>query len=145
MSALASSLIAAAALVLVALLSFFASRKLQAEAAWRNEKLEYYKELMDALAQNIEGDATASSHRELARASNNLLLVAPRSVLQAHHNYREHISRANKKRDYSLDSGLLATLINAMRNDLKMPQGSVSPDLVRLWRSGSSKSAQSEN
>ena len=138
MSGLASSLIAAMALVVVALISFIANRKLQSDAAWRNEKLEYYKELMDALAQNIEGDSTPKTHRELARASNNLLLVAPKSVLVAHHAYREQISRANKSRDYSLDSGLLANLINAVRDDLKMPQDSpVPPNLVRLWRASS--------
>src|SRR5438874_6223946 len=101
---------------------------------------------MDALAQNIEGDATKKTHLELARASNNLLLVAPKSVLFAHHAYREHISHTNTKRDYSQDPKLLAALINAMRDDLKMPQDApVPPSLIRLWRAGTSTNARSDD
>lgn len=136
MQALLGSAIGAAAVLIVAVLSFALNRKLQIEAAWRSEKLEYYKELIDSLAQNVEGMATVETHREFARASNNLLLVGSPAVLSAHQAYREHIAESNSRRDYSLDEGLLAALINAIRSDLRIPGGAVlTDDQARLWTS----------
>jgi hypothetical protein len=47
---IAPSLIAASGLVFVAYLTFLLNRRMQIEAAWRTEKLGYYKEFVDALA-----------------------------------------------------------------------------------------------
>ncbi|WP_326525815.1 hypothetical protein [Sphingomonas sp.] len=136
MIAIVPSLIAAVTVVLGALVTFILNRRMQLDAAWRSEKLEYYKELIDAVAQNVEGMASSDTQREFARASNNLLLIAPDEVLSAHHAYREHISHSNVGRDYSKDSQLLAALVDAIRSDLRMPgHTKFGPEQARLWTS----------
>ena len=107
LNGIASSLIAAAGLVFVAYLTFVLNKRMQIEAEWRSQKLNYYREFMDALANNIEGETSKETHERFARASNNLLLIASKSVLDAHHAYREHIGFSNENRNYDLDSGLL--------------------------------------
>ena len=136
-SGIANSLIAAAGLVFVAYLTFVLNKRIEIGAAWRAEKLSYYKEFIDALAVNIQGEATVETHRRFARASNNLLLIGSKKVLAAHHAYREHIRVSNSNRDYDLDGPLLATLLNALRNDMDMPGGDlIDAKHARLWAAG---------
>ena len=118
---LVASLVSAAALVIVAYVTFWLTRRSQDRAAWRTEKLGYYKQFIDALAINVEGDDTNETHLVLARASNNLLLIASPAVLRAHHAYREQISILNASRDTADDPPLLANLLNALRQDLELP------------------------
>ncbi len=137
MNGMTNSLIAAAGLILVAYLTFVFNRKIQIDAEWRNEKLTYYKEFIDALATNIQGEASDETHWRFARASNNLLLIGSQKVLTTHHLYREHIRVSNKERDYNLDAPLLASLLNAIRSDIGMPGGdSITKNQARLWASG---------
>jgi len=135
-----SSLVSAAALVIVACLTFILNKKLQIEAAWRDEKLSFYKEFMDSLSAAIEGDATPEGHLRFARATNNTHLIASEDVLRAMHDYREHISLSNAdKRDYDRDEELLSKLIVAMRRDLGMPNAFRTAILpIRLYASGNS-------
>ncbi|MDQ2878123.1 MAG: hypothetical protein M3R41_03480 [Pseudomonadota bacterium] len=136
MGEIAPNLIAAATVILGAFVTFLLNRRMQLDAAWRTEKLSYYKEFIDALAQNVEGMANPETHRQFARASNNLLLIASTQVLSAHNAYREHIALSNTARDYTLDDNLLASLINAIRADLKMPgKARLGVDQARLWTS----------
>ncbi len=136
MSDVAPSLIAAAALVIVAYLTFLLNRKMQIEAAWRTDKLGYYREFIDALGNNLVGEANDETHRRFARASNNLLLIGSPSVLTAHHAYRRHIRTGAPTRDFNLDEPLLADLINEIRRDLGMHGDTISADQARLWASG---------
>jgi hypothetical protein len=130
--------VSAAALLLVAFLTFVLNKKLQIEAAWRDEKLKFYREFMDSLSSAIEGDATAEGHLRFARATNNVHLVGSVSVLKALHQYREHISIRNaSRRDFDKDEALLSALIVAMRQDLGMPKSLRTSSLpVRLYASG---------
>ena len=134
MSTLWPSLIAAIALVTGAYLTFSLNRRLTIEADWRKKKLEYYEYWMDTLSQIVEPDATAATHLEFARASNDLLLIAPSAVLKAHHAHRDHIRISNVGRDYDKDDELLAEVINAIRADLNFPD--LKPIVVKdvkLW------------
>ena len=133
----ADSLIAGTALLFVAYLTFVLNKRMQIEAEWRTQKLSLYREFLDALVGNIEGETTEESHKRFARASNNLLLIASKNVLVAHHAYRDQIAIANTNRDYDLDAPLLAGLLNALRADLNMLSGyMISPEQVRLWAAG---------
>ena len=109
MISLAASLVSGGALLAVAFLTFVFNKKLQIEAAWRDEKLGFYKEFMDSLSAAIEGDATPDGHLRFARATNNIHLIGSDAVLRAMHNYREHISLSNAdRRDYDRDEELLS-------------------------------------
>jgi hypothetical protein len=136
MGGVASSLIAASGLVFVAYLTFLLNRRMQIEAAWRTDKLGYYREFIDSLGNNLVGESNDETHRRFARASNNLLLIGSPAVLIAHHTYREHIRVSNSDRDYKKDEPLLADLINAIRQDLGLKSDLLSSDHARLWASG---------
>jgi hypothetical protein len=131
---LATSMISAAALVLVAFLTFVLNSRSQDAAAWRKKKLEYYEAFFDALGQNVEGVDTEKSHRAFARETNNLLLVGSPLVLEALYEYRSHIRVGNPDRDYQLDKPLLANLVRAIRKDLAMPHAKkVAEKHMQLW------------
>ena len=131
---LATSLISAAALVLVAFVTFVLNSRSQAAAAWRKKKLEYYEAFFDSLGQNVEGSDTEKSHRAFARETNNLLLIGSPQVLTALYEYRNHIRVGNPDRKYELDQPLLADLVRAIRKDLAMPHAkSVAEKHMQLW------------
>jgi hypothetical protein len=136
MATFSASLVSAAALVIVAFLTFLLNKKLQIEAAWRDEKLGYYREFIDALSSAIEGDATPEGHLRFARATNNIHLVGSEEVLNTMHAYRDQIALSNSAiRDYDKDEALLSDLIVAMRHDLRMPNR-LSRVPIRLYASG---------
>ena len=137
LTAIASSLVSASALVAVAILTFFLNERGKRAADWRERKLSYYADFFDSLANNIEGYSSEESHRAFAKETNNMNLVASQEVLSALHAYREQISIGNVNRDYSLDEVLLLKLVNAIRADLKMPGGGrLAPNSVRLYSPG---------
>ena len=134
----ASSLISASTLLVVALITFVANRYIQIEASWREEKLRYYREFVESISDIIEGDDTPDGHRKFAKATNNLHLVASPNALAALHQYREHISLKNHEtRNKEADMILLAALFSEIRRDLKMARkANVDKAVVRLWASG---------
>lgn len=135
---LATSLISAAALVLVAFLTFVLNSRSQDAAAWRKKKLQYYEAFFDALGQNVEGVDTEKSHRAFARETNNLLLIGSPLVLEALYEYRSHIRVGNPKRDDDTDKRLLAKLVLAIRKDIAMPHAKkMAEKHMQLWSSQS--------
>ena len=143
---IASSLVSATALVIVALLTFALNERAKRAADWRNKKLEYYAGFFDSLAVNLEGYSNEESHRAFARQTNNMNLIASAEVLEALHAYRAHISVRDVERDYTQDNVLLANLVGAMRSDLKMPGGGkLTGDMVRLWTPGTRTNTSTPN
>ena len=147
LESLGDSLVSAAALLLVAYITFVFNKKLQIEAAWREEKLLYYKEFVNSMSDIIQGEETPEGHRRFARATNNLHLIASREVLLALHSYREQISTANcAARDLNQDDLLLASLVRAIRVDLRLPDSkTIDTAVVRLWASGTGSYDQKTN
>lgn len=137
MQVIIPSIVSAAALLLVAVVTFILNERAKREADWRNKKLEYYSDFFDSLAVNLEGYSNDETQRAFARETNNLNLVAAPEVLRALHAYREQISSSNSSRDYSIDNRLLTNLLRAMRQDLKMPGAEeLTDDMIRLWTPG---------
>lgn len=137
MQVIIPSIVSAAALLLVAVVTFILNERAKREADWRNKKLEYYSDFFDSLAVNLEGYSNDETQRAFARETNNLNLVAAPDVLRALHAYREQISSSNSSRDYSIDNRLLTNLLRAMRQDLKMPGAEeLTDDMIRLWTPG---------
>ena len=131
---LASSLISAAALVVVAYLTFVLNQRMQIAAAWRSKKLEYYEAFFDALGRNVEGDDTEKSHRAFTRETNNLLLIGSPATLKALYEFRDHIRVSNPNRAYERDREFLTNLIRAARTDLQMPHADkIEEKYVQLW------------
>jgi Zn-dependent protease with chaperone function len=118
---IATSFISAAALVLVAFITFVLNRRMELSAAWRNKKLEYYEALVDALARMVAADDPEAAY-DFARESNNIHLVAPTSVLQALHAYRLQPRTTADSFDQAESNSLLANLLKAIRLDMGLPQ-----------------------
>ncbi len=69
---------AAASLLIVAAITFFLTltKRKEREAEWRKQKLEHYREFLDALSGTAGTDSTPDAQRRWARASNTIGLVA---------------------------------------------------------------------
>ena len=118
---IATSFISAAALVLVAFITFVLNRKMELAAAWRNKKLEYYEALMDALARMVASDDPEAAY-DFARESNNIHLIAPVPVLEALHAFRLQPRSQVQGFDQAAHNSLLANLLKAIRIDIGLPQ-----------------------
>lgn len=132
------AVIAAVASLLGAVLSFvFAHRREQA-GDWRRVKFEHYREFMSALSGITGSDATPEGHRRFALSSNTIQLIAPKTVIDALHRFRDEIAASNAaSRVPDLHDLLLSDLIRSIRADLGMPHRQNPDDLViRLWVSG---------
>jgi hypothetical protein len=130
--------ISGSAAIFVASLTVIANYRIQAAALWRDQKLSYYRSMIDGFASTVLGDVTPEDLVESARASNKVLLVGSKEVIAALHAYRSHLAIPNyQNRDQTLDHHLFADLIKAVRKDLKMPgKDDVIPEQMKFWTSG---------
>lgn len=123
--------------LLVTSLTFWLTKKKERSAEWRKEKLAYYKAFIESLSGNVEGDATPENHVAFAKATNNLLLFAPQSVIAALNDFRSEISVSNTCRTQEKHDKLLTTLLLAIRMDIGVkPNDNPSTFTPVLWSSG---------
>jgi len=137
---LAGSVVAAVVAVIVAVLTYRAAKEREREAEWRKEKLGYYKAFTESLSGTVGDDSTPEGQRAFAQATNNLLLLAPQTVVEAVAAFREEIRVSNKHQTREAHDRLLAAMFLAIRRDV----GIVPADNPRtfkpgLWASGSPK------
>jgi hypothetical protein len=112
------------------------------EAEWRKEKLGYYKAFIESLSGIVEGDATTEGHRLYARATNNLLLLAPQTVVEALNTFRQENRLSNPQRSIEQHDRLLAALLLAIRRDIGIvPADREATFKPMLWASGVDKRA----
>jgi hypothetical protein len=125
--------------VFVAVLTYRATKKREQEAEWRKERLVYYKAFVESLSGIVEGDSSADGHRLFAKATNNLLLFAPQSVVETLNAYRAEISASNQLRSQQKHDELLASLLLAIRVDIGIqPLDNSRTFRPLLWTSGTS-------
>lgn len=123
--------------VVAAALAYGFTKKREREAEWRKEKLAYYQAFVERLSGIVEGDDSPEGHRSFAKATNNLLLFAPQSVIEALNAFRNEIRVSNPSRSRVQHDKLLAALLLAIRGDI----GVYPPDRAAsfkpiLWSSG---------
>jgi hypothetical protein len=134
------AMIAAAASLIGAALSFFFALRKEREADWRKVKFDHYREFMTALSSIVGSDANPEGHRQFARACNTVQLVASKRVIQALHDFRDEIAESNPRRLAKKHDELLSRLIREIRADLGLSHTSNPADLsIRLWVSGVDK------
>ena len=125
---------------LAATLTYWFTKRREREAEWRKEKLAYYKELIESLSGIVEGDSSPEGHRIFAKATNNLLLFAPQSVIVALNEFRFEISVSNTNRTQERHDSLLATLLLSIRSDVGIsPEDHPNRFRPLLWSSGTNK------
>jgi hypothetical protein len=134
----AGSLVAAVVAILVAVLTYRATKQREREAEWRKEKLGYYKAFTESLSGTVGDDSTPEGQRAFAQATNNLLLLAPQAVVEAVSACRDEIRVSNPRPDRKAHDRLLAAMFLAIRRDVGIVPAD-NPDTFRpgLWASGS--------
>jgi hypothetical protein len=141
-AALATSLVGLISSVLVAALTYWATKRREREAEWRKEKLAYYKTFVESLSGIVEGDATPDGHRFYAKATNNLLLFAPQIVIEAVNTFRAEIAMSNSNPSREKHDRLLAQQLLSIREDIGVdPADDPATFRAILWTSGVGKNA----
>lgn len=134
---LLTALIAVVGSVGVAVFTYWSTKQRERQAEWRKEKLAYYKVFIESLSGIVEGDSTPEGHRAYARATNNLLLFAPQSVIVSLNAFRSETSVSNVNRSREAHDYLLAALLLAIRQDIGVrPHDEPSTFKPILWASG---------
>ena len=129
--------------VVIAALTYWFTKRREQEAERRKEKLVYYKAFVESLSGIVEGDDTPEGHKLYTKATHNLLLFAPQSVIEAVNAYRSENAVSNRERR-SLDrhDKLLAEMLLAIRRDVGVhPADAAAAFKPVLWSSGVRKSA----
>jgi hypothetical protein len=122
--------------LLIAAATYWFTKKKEREAEWRKEKLAYYKTFVESLSGIVGTDTTDDGQRSFTKASNNLLLFAPQSVIQSLEAFRKGIRVSNNLSNEEHDK-LLTELFLAIRRDIKVyPADDESVFVARLWASG---------
>ena len=127
--------------ILLAGFTYWSTKSKEREAELRKEKFEYYKKFIESINETIEGDKTPDGNLKFAKASNNLMLMAPQSVIEALNQFRDEISISNSAHS-TLENHdrLLSTLMYEIRKDLKIsPKDKKDQLRIKLWASGASK------
>ena len=136
-TAIITSLIALIGSVLVAVLTYWSAKQREREAEWRKEKLAYYKSFIESLSGIVEGDSSPEGHKSFAKATNNLLLFAPQSVISSLNEFRHEIRISNVSRTQEEHDRLLADLLLAIRKDIGVsPEDNAATFKPILWASG---------
>ncbi len=126
--------------VVVASITFWLTKQKEREAEWRKEKLAYYKSLIESLSGIVDGDSSPDGQRSFAKATNNILLFAPQSVIGALNEFRQEIRVSNSKRTLEEHDRLLAILLLAIRRDIGVsPEDDPGTFKPMLWASGASE------
>jgi len=125
-----------------ALVTYLFTKKREREAEWRKEKLAYYMTFIESMSGTIEGDASPEGHRAFSKATNNLLLFAPQSVVEAVNAFRDEVRISNPTRTQEQHDKLLAMLLLQIRRDIGVsPPDNAATFRPILWASGANKNA----
>lgn len=126
------------AAVLTAVAGYVFTKRQEREAEWHKEKLERYKAFVASLSGVLQGTSnTEDGLREFSVTSNNLLLFAPQSVIEALILYREETRTSNPSPSRDRHDLLLNQLFYEIRRDLAVRPGDRRTDFrVQLWATG---------
>ncbi len=114
------AIISAATSLIIAALSYYFAKKREVEAEWRKEKLQQYRNLLEALSGNVEGISTPEANERYSHAVNTIALVASQSVISALFDLRREISYKNQNRSIEREEALLTKLMLEIRRDLRI-------------------------
>ncbi len=128
--------------ILVAVFTYWSTKQRERDAEWRKEKIVYYKAFVESLSGIVEGNETPEGHKLYAKATNNLLLFVPQSVIEALNAFRLENSVSNKDRSQKKHDALLAALLLAVRQDIGVhPADDPATFKPILWAAGINKNA----
>jgi len=128
-----TTIISISGAVILAGATYWFTKKREREAELRREKLEHYKAFISSLSGVTEG-GSEEGQRAFSQASNNLILVAPQSVLEAMQTYRHETRTSNPNPSREAHDQLLSKLLLEIRRDLGVSPGDIENTFkVSLW------------
>jgi len=131
------AVISAAASITIAAITFFLTKSKEREAEWRKQKLEHYREFLDALSGTVGTDSTPDAQRRWAKSANTIGLVASQHVLTALWKFQDTIARSNPNKSIEDHNLKLNQLMLTIRADLGVtPADKPEHFSFRLWCSG---------
>lgn len=131
------AVISAAASLAVAAITFSLTKRKERDAEWRKQKLEHYREFLDALSGVVGSDATPEGQRRWAKATNTIGLVASQQVLLALRLFQDVTAKSNPNPSSEAHDRVLNKLMLAIRADLEVtPADDPATFSFRLWCSG---------
>ena len=134
------AVIAAAASIVGAALTYLFAKMKEKEEEWRKIKFERYQEFMAALSSIVGTDETSAGLRRFAQACNTIQLVASREAIQSLHDFREVLDGLAADNSDERQRVLRSKLIRDLRADLGASEADNPIDLkVRLYGSGTKK------
>lgn len=131
------SVISASASIGVAAVTFFLTKRKEREAEWRKQKLDHYRDFLEALSGTVGNDSTPEGQLRWAKACNTIGLIASQSVLKALWQFQDAIAKSNPNPSSEAHDRSLNELLLAIRADLGVaPKDDPSTFRFRLWASG---------
>ena len=123
-------MIASAAAIIVATLSYLFTKMKEREADWRKWKYEQYKEFLAALSANV-GPPNPETHCVFLKECNTLNLIGSRSVLAS---LQSLIASMNSDNPREENNARISKLIWEIRKDLRIPGTPGAEDFsARIW------------
>lgn len=134
---LVTSMIASSGAIIVAVVTYWFTKKREREAELRKERFEHYKEFIASLSGIIVGESSSEGQRRFSLACNKLNLIAPLTVVKALYVFQNESQASNQHKSQQKHDEAMSRLLYEMRKDL----GVVTPSrknqvLFRLWSAG---------
>jgi hypothetical protein len=116
------AIIAGAASIVVAALSFWLTKRAERRDALQQRKLEHYRELLMAISDlAVDGIDKEEANQRFARAANIIALVAPPKVITALMAFHDEVKFSNPNRSAEGHDRKLKELLVAIRWSLALP------------------------
>ena len=116
--------ISAATGLLASALMFFLTKKKERDAEWRRQKLDYYKEFLNALNGIATKPATGEDKIRFAEAANNIWLIGSPDVLVKLRAYLLETAKTTERQDFTEHDRLLTALVIEIRKDIGLTDAS---------------------
>ena len=114
------SMISVSGSILLATISYYFTKRQQREAAWRELKMNHYKELLLSISDIAVDNNDVDAHQRFAKAMNTLALIAPQSVVDAMLSFHDGVKVSSGNRSEELHDELLAKLLLSIREDIRI-------------------------
>jgi hypothetical protein len=125
--------ISTAGTLMVAIATYYFTKKREREVEWRKEKLGYYKAFVSSLSKALRSQESVEGLAECSRASNDLLLFAPQRVIDALRALNDGTA-SDRNRSQDRHDELLSKLLLEIRADLGLkPADDPGTFRVTLW------------
>lgn len=116
------AIIAGAASIVVAAVSFWLTKHAERRDALQQRKLEHFRELLLAISDlAVDGVDKEEANRRFARAANIIVLVAPPKVINALMAFHDEVKFSNPNRSAEEHDRKLKELLVAIRWSLQLP------------------------